>query len=265
MNILITNDDGYEAEGIKVLAEELSKNHNVYVLAPSSNRSAVSNCVSIREMLELKKINDKLWTLSGFPADCVITAMRSGIFEGIEFDVVLSGINKGPNLGTDIVYSGTCAGARQAVFYKIPGIAVSVDAVDYQYSEDASFSYKPLAAFVTKNINQLIKIVKDSDYKVFVNVNAPSVNDIKDFKGVKYCTALSIKDYGDSIELFENGKDTYKTKYRFGKNIAIWDCDCPDNVDINAHKKGYISISSVFVEPNCIASSETVDCNAFSL
>jgi hypothetical protein len=118
MNILITNDDGYEAEGIKVLAEELSKNHNVYVLAPSSNRSAVSNCVSIREMLELKKINDKLWTLSGFPADCVITAMRSGIFEGIEFDVVLSGINKGPNLGTDIVYSGTCAGARQAVFYK---------------------------------------------------------------------------------------------------------------------------------------------------
>ena len=105
MNLLITNDDGYEALGINVLAKELAKNHTVYVLAPSTNRSAVSHCLSVHNSLEVKKVADNVWTCSGFPADCVSIALQSSLFKDVKFDCVISGINKGPNLGTDIIFS----------------------------------------------------------------------------------------------------------------------------------------------------------------
>ena len=168
MNILITNDDGYEAEGIKVLAEELSKNHNVYVLAPSTNRSAVSNCLSVHNSLEVKKVSDNVWSCSGFPADCVSIAVQSSLFKDVKFDGVISGINKGPNLGTDIIFSGTCAAARQACMYRIPGVALSLDSNSKNYLDDSTFNYELLADFVSKNLEKILEISKKTDFKSFV-------------------------------------------------------------------------------------------------
>ena len=89
MNVLITNDDGYEAEGINVIAKELSAaGHKVYILAPLSNRSAVSHCISMHNHLELKKIDGNVWASSGYPADCVITAITSNVFGNVKFDLV---------------------------------------------------------------------------------------------------------------------------------------------------------------------------------
>lgn len=262
MNLLITNDDGYEALGINVLANELAKNHSVYVLAPSTNRSAVSNCLSVHNNLEVKKVADNVWTCSGFPADCVSIALQSSLFKDVKFDGVISGINKGANLGTDIIFSGTCAAARQACLYKIPGIALSVDSNSHNYFDDSTFNYELLAKFVSKNIDNLLEIAKKTDFKSFVNINAPSV---EKYNGVKYCTSLCIRDYNDSIEITEKEKDSYTTKYIFGMGKTFWDCERPSDVDYNANKDGCVSISTVVVEPKCSSNPEIVDCNSFSL
>lgn len=262
MNLLITNDDGYEALGINVLAKELAKNHNVYVLAPLTNRSAVSNCLSVHNSLEVKKVSDNVWSCSGFPADCVSIAVQSSLFKDVKFDGVISGINKGPNLGTDIIFSGTCAAARQACMYRIPGVALSLDSNCKNYLDDSTFNYELLADFVSKNLEKILEISKKTDFKSFVNINAPSV---EKYNGVKYCSSLCIRDYNDSIEITEKEKDFYTTKFIFGMGKTLWNCECPSEVDYNANKEGCVSISTVVVEPICSSNPEIVDCNSFSL
>jgi 5'-nucleotidase len=124
MRILLTNDDGYSAEGIKTLSEILSVSHDVYTIAPASERSACSNAVTMRDHLEMKKISERVYSLSGFPADCVNVALHGKILP--EPDLVISGINHGPNIGDDIHFSGTVAGARTAFITGKTGIAVSL-------------------------------------------------------------------------------------------------------------------------------------------
>ena len=130
--VLVTNDDGIEGEGLKVLVDSLKKVADVYVLAPDSNRSAVSSKISMWNNLVLKKHGEQFYSCSGMPADCVICAVKSQFF-GVEFDAVISGINAGPNLGTDVIYSGTCAAARQAVLMGLAGIAVSLESKLHQF------------------------------------------------------------------------------------------------------------------------------------
>ena len=127
MTILLTNDDGIQAKGINVIAERLIKDgHEVYVVAPDSNRSAVSHHITIWNVNTLKNQGENRWSCSGYPSDCVCVGLESNLFD-FKFDVVVSGINQGANMGTDIIYSGTCGAARQAVLNGVPGIALSVD------------------------------------------------------------------------------------------------------------------------------------------
>ena len=259
MNLLLTNDDGFNAEGLVTLANELSKEHNVYVLAPSSNRSAVSHCITMYQQLELKKIDENVWACSGFPADCVFTAIRSELFSDVKFDAVISGINKGPNMGTDIIYSGTCSGARQGALFNIPSIALSVDSHNKKFSLDSVFDYQSLATFVRKNLNKLIEIAAKAENKVFLNINAPTV---ESYKGVKFCNSLCKRNYGDSIELMKtNDEKVFNTKYILGNGRTEPNCDD----DFSAINAGYIAISGVNVEPNCSSCLEIVDCNSFSV
>ena len=131
MNILVTNDDGIAAEGLEALINELkglcnAQNkplHTITVIAPDTERSGVSHAMTLRHPTKVRRLNEGLYTCSGTPADCVIVAGLGIVKEKI--DLVVSGINRGPNLGTDIVYSGTCAAARQAALVGIPSIAVS--------------------------------------------------------------------------------------------------------------------------------------------
>ena len=101
--------------------------------------------------IECKKIDGNVWASSGYPADCVITAITSNVFENVKFDLVISGINRGPNVGTDIIYSGTCAGARQGALLNIPSIALSVNSEDGKFCATSIFDYKSLALFVKNN------------------------------------------------------------------------------------------------------------------
>lgn len=124
MKILVTNDDGIHAPGIRALAEGLSDLGEVAVVAPDRERSAVGHGLTLHHPLRADQIAPNWFAVDGTPADCVNLGVHNLL--GFKPDVVVSGINRGGNLGEDVIYSGTVAGAREATLMGIPAIAVSL-------------------------------------------------------------------------------------------------------------------------------------------
>ena len=234
--VLVTNDDGIDGEGLKVLVDSLSSVCDVYVLAPDSNRSAVSSKISMGNSLTYRKINEKTYTCSGSPADCVISAFTSPLFD-FQFDAVVSGINAGPNMGTDVVYSGTCAAARQAVLMGCPGIAVSLESKFFDY-ENTGFNFKPLADFTARNLDSLISLC---DGDVFVSLNATSADSYKEALFASGC----VRDYGDEVHLENAGPDLF-SGLCLSKRIKV--SGKPDS-DYNIARSGKIAVSLIYAEP----------------
>ncbi|MFW5807844.1 MAG: 5'/3'-nucleotidase SurE [Spirochaetota bacterium] len=125
MKILLTNDDGIHAEGINTLYTVLSREHDVYMFAPHEEKSACSNALSIWNSIRVDFCDTKRFAVYGYPADCVNIGIHSELCPDI--DLVVSGINHGPNLGDDIHYSGTVAGARSGLIFGKHSIAVSIN------------------------------------------------------------------------------------------------------------------------------------------
>ncbi|WP_367362146.1 5'/3'-nucleotidase SurE [Mesotoga sp.] len=164
MKILLTNDDGIQATGIRSLAKRLSRSHEVTIVAPESNRSGVSHSITwltpvrIRERETIENVSS--FCTSGTPADCVVAAAT---ISGIDrFDLVLSGINHGQNLGVDIRYSGTLSAALEARVHGIPAMAISVvseenpdflAAVDFSESFVREYDWKKLPKHTVLNVN----------------------------------------------------------------------------------------------------------------
>jgi len=253
MNILISNDDGIQAKGIQVLAGRLSQQHEVYVVAPDSNRSAVSHHISMYDVLKINQLAEKQWSCSGFPSDCIFVGLKSDLFD-IKFDVVISGINEGANLGTDIVYSGTCGAARQAVLDGIPGIALSVDPDQWTEECRRNIKYEALADFTARNLEALIKLSDTGRQRLFVNVNAASRDS---YLGVKYCSSLVVRDYGDRLKIFEKG-GFKESHFIPGNKTPQYSKDS----DAYAVSQGYIAVSRVYADP---VANEMVDDIEFKL
>lgn len=126
--VLLSNDDGYAAEGLRALRHELQRFARVFVCAPEVNQSATSHSLSLHRVLRLRRIEDHVFALDGTPADCVYVALNSGerVLPRLP-DLVVSGMNHGLNLSHDVFYSGTVAAAREAALRGIPSMAVSAD------------------------------------------------------------------------------------------------------------------------------------------
>ncbi|MCR4734462.1 MAG: 5'/3'-nucleotidase SurE [Treponema sp.] len=251
MNLLLTNDDGYGSEGLKILAEVLSEKNNVYIIAPDSNRSAVSHHITIFNNNVLKRVSERLCTFSGYPADCTFAGL-SGAFPDVKFDAVIAGINYGPNLGTDIIYSGTCAAAREAVLRNVPGIALSIDPVDWKKAEKEGFKFKALAEFVADNLEKMIKLAKLDFPRAFVNVNAISADS---YKGVKITNSLCVRVYEDSLKFEKEADNSYKTSLVSASNKTCGE----ESSDYFVCRDGYISLSLVYADPVVC----NIDCNPF--
>jgi 5'-nucleotidase len=168
--ILITNDDGYESEGLLALAEALSPYGQVTVVAPSSEKSACGHSLTLSHPLSFISVGDDFYKLDdGTPSDCIYLALHS-LFEDRKPDLVVSGINKGSNMGEDITYSGTAAGAMEAVLHGIPAIAVS-QVMDFE---------KPLPDFslAQQTVAMLVGKIFASEFPLpprqFLNVNIPA-------------------------------------------------------------------------------------------
>ena len=140
--ILITNDDGYRSDGITALADALRPLGEVTIVAPIEEASAIGHALTLRRPLRLEHIREGVYAVDGTPTDCVNMAV-SQIYKGLP-DLVVSGINKGWNLGDDVTYSGTVAGALEAALLGVPGLAVSLAATRKSY--DFSFSARAAAA-----------------------------------------------------------------------------------------------------------------------
>lgn len=241
MNLLLTNDDGFEAEGINALAKELSKAHNVFVIAPDRNRSAISHGLSFNKELKVTEIAKNIWSFEGKPADCVIFALHSD-FLPVKIDAVLSGVNKGLNIGTDVTFSGTCAAARQGSYYGCPSMAISLDC----FQDGTKVDYSPMTSFVSNNLEKLISLIKADKDTHFLNINAfllPKLN-MDCYKGVKFPDNLFVKKYSDRFEITKSETGT-TARFIFGEHIT----KPADFSDEYWCSKGYITISKICVEP----------------
>src|SRR6478609_7154895 len=159
--ILVTNDDGYRSQGIIVLATALASLGDVTIVAPVDEASAIGHALTLRRPLRLEHIREGVWAVDGTPTDCVNMAVTQ-VFKRLP-DLVVSGINKGWNLGDDVTYSGTVAGALEAALLGIPGLAVSLARTRGEYdftpsaraaaSIAASMFRKPLPPWTFLNVN----------------------------------------------------------------------------------------------------------------
>lgn len=226
MNVFISNDDGIKSLGLKAIAEKMAQKHNVLVIAPDGNRSAVSHSLSIRNSIIVNKVKAKnydAYSISGTPADCVKFAKI--MFSDFNIDVVIAGINRGHNLGSDILYSGTVAIACEASFFEHVSFAFS------SYNLMCA-DYDLFAVFAEKIIEELLPISEKGD---IWNVNFPD-ND-KEIKGIKF-TPLGRHIYSDRYEKI--GENEYKLVGQPQLNDNI-DEDC----DISWGEKGYITITPI--------------------
>ena len=250
MKILLTNDDGFGAPGLEKLYEVLSDRHDVTVVAPSSNRSGYSARITMERPMELFSYGSSRYALDGSPVDCVIAAFR-GIMADSLPDLVISGINSGYNLGTDIMYSGTCGAARQAAVNGIPGVALSVA----ESKDDSRYLFDAMADFALKNLEQLKDMCsvsgKDStgELPYFVNVNGASLDC---YKGVSF-TSLCCRKYNDNVVSEMKGGHQFFTITGGGSIISQGD----GNNDFDTAENGFISVSLVYPGGGCARQPET--------
>jgi 5'-nucleotidase len=234
MKILLTNDDGIGCEGIRKLAGALRSRteHRVWVLAPEVNRSGVSHGLTILGgPVKFTELEKHTWTCSGQPVDCVLAGVLGGIPD-MKPDIVVSGINKGPNLGTDIIYSGTAAAARQGALMGIPAIAFSL-------AGHSDLCWNMAAEYAADHLGEFLDMwEKDT----FVNVNIP--NNPSGPGAVKK-TWPALKNYHDRLETVKSGS---------GVSWLILEAGDPsvereDGSDWDTVSRNMVSASPVFVHP----------------
>ncbi|TGK20786.1 5'/3'-nucleotidase SurE [Leptospira fluminis] len=186
MNILITNDDGISSQGILALEKILGKEHDTFLIAPLKEKSAKSMALSIYDSLRVEKINSNHYIVDGYPVDCVNIGIHGNIFPKI--DLVISGINRGVNMGYDVHYSGTVGAARHAAIHNIRGMAVSSGNSDkhYDYMSEAEL------------VRDMIRLWKDGMKPGTVyNVNIPT----------------EFRHSTEDVEIVRLGKRTYVDTY----------------------------------------------------
>jgi len=231
-DILITNDDGINAPGLYALYKEIKKIGRVTIVSPDTEKSAVGHAITLSNPLriwEIKK-NSKVfgYAVNGTPADCVKIAIKVVMKKNP--DLVISGINQGPNTGVNVIYSGTVSAATEATILGIPSFAISLASKE---SRDFSFA----GSFARK----IAKIIfeKGLPEGSFLNINVPP-GEKKNVKGLK----ITVQGKGRFIEEFEKREDPSKRVYYWMKGHKL-KIDEQENADERAIKYGYVSVTPI--------------------
>lgn len=236
MRILLINDDGIHARGINALAHCLAEMAEIYMVAPDRERSGTGHSITVFDPIRVIRANISCsraaWVVGGTPVDCVKLAVNKLIPEGI--DLVVSGINHGPNLGTDVLYSGTVSAAAEGVLLGIPSIAVSLNS----YDEDMDFSFA--AHFMANFIQVLMK--HGLERKTLININIPPLMP-EEIKGIRI-TKLGIRNYDN---LFDERQDPRgNTYYWMGGGVVKEDQEADS--DVLALQDGFISVTPIHLD-----------------
>ena len=232
-NILITNDDGHDAIGIKVLVEIAEKlGENIYIVSPKNNQSAKSKSITIRSNIKFEKISKYNWIIDGTPTDCMIFALNH-IFKSNKPDLILSGINAGSNVGDEVSYSGTVAAAWEGAVRGINSIALS------QYGGDNEiYSYMNSKNNALNVINYLLDL--NISIPKFYNVNFPFIfSEIIKSKDYLF-TELASQKKADEIILSQDNN-----YFTIGRMINHNECLL--NSDLESLKNNKISITPLLL------------------
>ncbi len=225
--ILITNDDGYHSEGIIALENALTEIGDCFVVAPASEMSGASHSLTLSRPLRIRQIDERHWTVDGTPTDCVTLAINQIFGKEHPFDICVSGINHGANLGDDATYSGTVAGAMEATILGVSGLAFSlVVNRNHDFSESAKFA---------KDITKMA-IENGLPEKTLLNVNVPK--DIP--KGIRV-TKQGFKDARPVIT--EHTDPRGKFYYWIGEERTGFHTSGETDTDFEAIDDGYVSIT----------------------
>lgn len=232
MLILCTNDDGYRAEGLRVLSEAAGTLGEVRIVAPEREQSATSHSLTMHFPVRRHHIDERVQSIDGTPTDCV--ALAVGMLLDERPDFVLSGVNHGPNMGEDVLYSGTVAGAMEATILGIPAAAIS------HVGRDPSqiHAYGPV---LRRLFEQILK--RDGfPPETLLNVNLPAI-DPAEVKGVRV-TRLGRRVYTDSITRAEDPSG--REYFWIGGGGVEWTAE--EGTDFHAVHEGYISVTPLHLD-----------------
>lgn len=230
LRVLLTNDDGIDAEGLRVLATELAKVCVVLVAAPDRERSATGHAITMHQPLRARPLimpgADRAYAVSGTPADCVKLAVDS-LYPG-EFDLVVSGINRGANLGTDVLYSGTVSAALEGVILGLPAVAFSLA----EFVQPDFRSSAKIAASLVSDISR-----KGWLADTLLNINFPNLSQPKGLK----VTTLGRQRYVNAVQ---QRQDPWGGTYYWlcGERSS---CENLEPTDVWAVEQGFVSLTPV--------------------
>lgn len=236
MRLLLSNDDGILARGLECLERAARPLGDVWVVAPDREQSATSHSLTLHHPLRPVRLGDQRWQVDGTPTDCVMLAIEALLPERPDF--VLSGINHGPNMGEDVLYSGTVAAAMEGLALGVPSIAVSfagrVLRSDDHLLEDH-------IATLTRVLDHLTKLSTFPE-QTLLNVNIPAVP-ASEVKGVKL-TRLGQRVFSDSIKKMQDpwGRDIVW----IGGGTVAWSGG--EDSDFRAVKDGYVSVTPLHLD-----------------
>lgn len=232
MQILISNDDGYLAPGIQVLAQALEEIANITVVAPDRNRSASSHSLTLTRPLRVTDHSNGFLSVDGTPSDCVHLAI-TGLMKDIKLDMVISGINDGANMGDDVLYSGTVAAATEGRFLGFPAIAVSMGSFNPKHFKSAGIA-----------VVKLVESLKNKPLKndTILNVNVPDLpwDEIKGFKATRLGNRHKSEDV--IVNQDPRGVDIYWVGPPGPEQ------DAGEGTDFHALRSGYISVTPLQID-----------------
>jgi 5'-nucleotidase len=232
MRILCTNDDGYMALGLAVLAGAARSQGEVAIVAPDREQSATSHSLTIHRPLRARRSQDGVHVVDGTPTDCVIMAVNELL--GQHPDFCLSGVNHGANMGEDVLYSGTVAAAMEATVIGIPSVALSYTGDDYETLD----GWQPL---LERFLSQVL--ARDSfPSHTLLNVNLPAVPP-EEVRGIRI-TSLGQRHYSDSITRIMDPKG--REYFWIGGGISAW--AGAEDADFRAVQNGYISVTPLHLD-----------------
>ncbi len=231
MKILLTNDDGYQAPGILALYEQFQHRHEVILMAPDRERSAVGHGITLHEPLRMKTVTlngtEEVYAVTGTPADCVKLAL-SEVYDTPP-DLIISGINPGSNTGVNIHYSGTVGAAREASINGVPGLAVSIERGDFM-------DYHGMAEFMETFADE--RLLQTLPAGSFLNINAPAIK-FSRIQGIKITRQAT----NNISTKFEKGTDPRNFNYYwYGKMNPVGKEAETDNA---ALFENYISVTPI--------------------
>jgi 5'-nucleotidase len=249
MNILAANDDGIGDGIIRLIEAFRAAGHRVLAVIPDRNRSGSSHSVTFDTSMALREAERDIYVCSGTPVDGILAALIPGGL-GYRADAVVSGINAGPNLGTDILYSGTAAAARQGSLYGLPSFAFSADG-------DAPYHFEEAAYWAAAHFDKLLSYWRKG---TFVNVNYPNT---QRFSGSLF-TYPALRIYEDTITM-ERNADGSRSWFLNGGDVTVREGDetVPGVSDWEAVRQNKVSVSVVYNHPRVMGMTGEGDDGSF--